>query len=84
MKFIIKDVLIKKNTYFCSADMHLGGRVIKIAVICQPVVICLQLCADIIAKTLTFHWIPNLSHLEHIEHCYKVIIAKAKFRPRAQ
>ena len=36
-------------------------------------------CADMIDKTFTFHLIPNLSHLEHIEHCYKVIIAKAKF-----
>ena len=35
-----------------------------------------------IAKTLTFHLIPNLSHLEHIQHCYKVIIAKGKFCPR--
>ena len=62
--------------------MHLGGRVIKMAVICLRVVIWLQLCADMIAKTLTFHLIPNLSHLEHIQHCYKVIIAKGKFCPR--
>ena len=62
--------------------MHLGGRVIKMAVICQRVVIWLQLFADMIAKTLTFHLIPNLSHLEHIQHCYKVIIAKRKFGPR--
>ena len=62
--------------------MHLGGRVIKMAVICQRVVIWLQLGADMIAKTLTFHLIPNLSHLEHIQHCYKVIIAKRKFCPR--
>ena len=59
--------------------MHLGGRVIKMAVICQRVVIWPQFCADMIAKTLTFDLIPNLSHLEHIQHCYKVIIAKRKF-----
>ena len=87
MKFIIKQVSIKKTVkkkyiFFFSADMHLGGKVIKIAVICQQMVIWLQLCADMIAKTLTFHFIPNLSHLEHIEHRYKVIIAKAKFCPR--
>ena len=72
MKFIIKQVSIKKtlkNTIFFSADMYLGGRVIKMAVICQRMVIWLQLCADMIAKTLTFHLIPNLSHLEHTEHC---------------
>ena len=62
--------------------MHLGGRVIKMAVICQRVVIWLDLCAYMIAKTLTFHLIPNISHLEHMQHCYKVIIAKAKFFPR--
>ena len=61
--------------------MHLGGRVIQMAVICQRV-IWLQSCAYMIAETLTFHLIPNLSHLEHMEHCYKVIIAKAKFCPR--
>ena len=72
----------KTNTYFFSADMHLGGRVIKMAVICQRVVIWLHLCAYVIAKTLTFHLIPNISHLEHMQHCYKVIIAKAKFCPR--
>ena len=60
--------------------MHLGGRVIKMAVICQRMVIWLQLrCVDMIAKTLTFHLIPNLSHLDHTEHGYKVVIAKAKF-----
>ena len=55
--------------------MHLGGRVIKMVIICQRMVIWLQRCADMIAKILTFHLIPNVSHLEHIEHCYKVIIA---------
>ena len=54
--------------------MHLRGRVIKMAVICQQVVIWLHFCADMIAKTLTFHLIPNLSHFKHIQHCYKVII----------
>ena len=49
--------------------MHLGGRVIKMAVICQRMVIWLQLWADMIVKTLTFYLIPHLSHLEHIEHC---------------
>ena len=62
--------------------MHLGGRVIKMAVICQQVVIWLDLSAYMIAKTLTFHLIPNISHLEHMQHCYKVIIVKAKFCPR--
>ena len=62
--------------------MHLGGRVIEMAVICQRVVIWLHLCACMIAKTLTFHLIPNISHLEHMQHFYKVIIAKAKFCPR--
>ena len=33
-------------------------------------------CADLIDKTLTFHLIPNLSHLEHMERCYMVINAK--------
>ena len=61
--------------------MHLGGRVIKMAVICQRVVMWLYFCADMIAKTLTFHLIPNLSHSKHIQHCYEVIIAKAKFCP---
>ena len=65
--------------FFFSADMHLGGKVIKTAVICQRVVIWLQLCADMRANTLTFHLIPILSHLKHIQHWYKVIIAKAKF-----
>ena len=69
----------KKNTYFSSADIHLGDKVIKMAVICQWVVIWLQLCANMIAKTLTFHLIPDLSNLKHIQHCYKVRIAKAKF-----
>ena len=46
----------KKNTYFCSADIHLGGMVTKIAVICQRVVILLQLCADMIDKALAFIW----------------------------
>ena len=32
-----------------------------------------------IDKTLTFNLITNVSHLEHIEHCYKAINAKAKF-----
>ena len=59
--------------------MHLGGRVIKMAVIYQRVVIWLQLFADMIAYTITFHLILNLSHLEHMQHCYKVIIAKEKF-----
>ena len=63
MKCIIKQVPIKKTVkkiqFFFSADMHLGGRVIKMAVICQRVVIWLQLCAVMIAKTLTFHLIPN-------------------------
>ena len=39
---------IKKYNFF-SADMHLGGRVIKMAVICQRVVIWLSLCVDMIA-----------------------------------
>ena len=39
----------------------------------------LKFCADMIAKTLTFHVKSNLSHLEHIEHCYKVIIVKEKW-----
>ena len=39
----------KKNTIFFSADKHLGGRVIKMAVICERVVIWLQLCVDMIA-----------------------------------
>ena len=59
--------------------MHLGGRVIKMAVICQRVVIWLHLCAQMIAKTSTFYLIPHLSHLAHMEHCYKVIFARAKF-----
>ena len=86
MKFIIKHVSFKKPVkkyIFFSADIHLGGRVTKMAVICQRVVILLQLCADMIYKTLTFHLIPNLSHLEHMEHCYKVINAKARFWPRS-
>ena len=58
--------------------MHLRGWVTKMAVICQRMVILLQICVDMIAKTLTFHLMPNLSHLEHMEHCYKVINAKAK------
>ena len=69
----------KKNTYLFSANMHLGGRVIKMAVICQRVAIWLHLWAYMMAKTLTFHLIPNISHLEHMQHCYKVIIDKAKF-----
>ena len=48
------------------------------AVMCQQMVIWLQSSVDMIDKTLTFHLMPNLSHLEHIEHGYKVI-AKAKF-----
>ena len=59
-----------------------GGKVIKMRVICQRIVIWLQRCADMIAKILIFHLLPNLNHLEHTEHCYKVIIAKAKFWPR--
>ena len=53
MKFIIKHVSIKKKVkkHIFSADMHLGSRVIKMAVICQRVVIWLQLCAGIIANT---------------------------------
>ena len=86
IKCIIGHVSIKKNskknTYFFSADMHLGDGVNKTAVICQRVVIWLQLCADMIVKTLTFPLIPNLSHLKHLQHCYKVIIAKAKCCPR--
>ena len=85
MKLIIKHVSIKKTVKkynFFSADMHLGGRVIKMAVICQRMVIWLHFCADMIARTLTFHLIPNLSNLKHIQHCYKVIIAKAKFCQR--
>ena len=42
-----------KNTYFLNAYMHLWGRVIKMALICQLVIVWLQLCADMIAKTLT-------------------------------
>ena len=53
------------------------------AVIWHRVVILLQLCTDMIDETLTFHLIPNLSHLEYMEHCYKVINAKAKFWPRS-
>ena len=34
-------------------------------------------------RTCTFHLIPSLSHLEHILHCYKVIIAKGKFCPHS-
>ena len=49
------------------------------AVIYQRVVIWLHFCADMIAKSLTFHLKLNLSHLKHIQHCYKVIITKAKF-----
>ena len=52
------------------------------AVICQRMVILLQLSTDIVDITLTFYLIPNLSHLEHIQHCCKVINAKAKFRQR--
>ena len=63
--------------------MHLWGRVIKMAVICQRVVIWLHFFADMRAKTLTFYLIPNLSHLKHIQHYYKVIISKAKFYPRS-
>ena len=73
---------IFSHTYFFSADMHLGGRVIKMPVICQRVVIWLHLCVYMIAKILTFHLIPNISHLEHMQYCYKVIIANAKFCPR--
>ena len=62
--------------------MHLGDRVIKMTVICQRVVTWLQRYVYMIAETLTFHLIPNWSHLEHMQHCYKVIIAKAKFYPR--
>ena len=62
--------------------MHLGDRVIKMAVICQQLVIWLQICVEMIAKTLTFHLIPYLSHLEQMQYCYKVITAKAKFCPR--
>ena len=51
------------------------------AVICQRVVILLKLCTDVIDKSLTFYLIPNLSHLEHLEYCYKVLNAKAKFWP---
>ena len=61
-----------------NAVMHLGVMVIIITVICQQVVIWLLLCTDLIAKTVTFHLIPNFSHLEHEEHCHKVIIAKEK------
>ena len=43
------------------------------AVICQWVVIWLQMCADMIAKALTFHLIPTLGHLQHIQYCYKVL-----------
>ena len=61
--------------------MNYGGRVIQMVVICQRVVILLQLCTDIIDITRTFHLIPNLSHLEHKQHHYKIIKAKAKFWP---
>ena len=53
------------------------------AVICQRVLILFQICVDMIDKTLTFHLIPNLSNLEDMEHCYKVVNAKAKFWPRS-
>ena len=70
----------EKNTFFFfSADIHLGDRVIKMAVICQRMAILFQLCADMIDRTLTFYLIPNLSNLEHMELCYKIINAKAKF-----
>ena len=39
----------KKKYIFFSADMHLGGRVIKMAVMCQQGVIWLQLYVDMIA-----------------------------------
>ena len=35
------------------------GGVIKMAVICQQVVFGFTFGADIIAKTLTFHFVPN-------------------------
>ena len=58
MKFIIKQVSIKKTVtkYIFSADMHLGDRLIKMAVICQRVVIWLKLCVDIIAICAPFIW----------------------------
>ena len=59
--------------------MDFGGRVIEMAVVCLRVVIWLELCVDIVAKTPTFNLEQNLSHLEQLQHCYKVIIAKAKF-----
>ena len=77
----LKKKHLKKYIFF-SADMQLGGRVIKMAVICQPAVTWLHYCTDMIANILTFHLIPNLSHLIHIQHCYEVIITKAKFCPR--
>ena len=87
MKFIIKHVSIIKNsktiTYFVEwIYIWGGGGVTIMAIICHRVVILLRFCADMIDKTLTYHLIPNLSHLEHMEHCYKVINAKAKFWPR--
>ena len=81
IKCIMKHVEIKKNHIF-SADIHSGGRVTKMAVICQLVVILLHLCADMIDKSLTFHLIPYLNHLKHLEQYYKVINIKAKFWPR--
>ena len=46
------------------------------AVICQRVVILLQLCTDMIDITLILYFVSNLSHLEHIQYCYKAINAK--------
>ena len=84
MKLIIKYVSIKKatkNTYLFSVDVPLGGKVIKMAIICQRVVIWLHYCADMIAKALIFHLIPNLSHLKPMKLCYQVMITKTKILP---
>ena len=83
MKFIMKKVLFKKTVKknFFSADIHLG--VTKMIVICQQMIILLQLCTDMIDITLTFHLKPNTSHLEHIQHCYEVINPKIKFWQRS-
>ena len=83
MKFIIRNVSVKKhlkkNTYFCLVRIYISGvgggsRVTKMAIICQRMVILLQLCTDMIGTlTLTFHLIPNTNHLEDIQDCYKII-----------
>ena len=65
--------------YIWKKFKHMGSN--KMAVICQQVVILLQLCTDMIDITLTFHLIPHIGHLEHMQLCCRVINAKAKFLP---